>query len=57
MMSHPTWTLLVALLVAIATALPGDRPTRERPGAAAYTFLSCTVVVFSGSWLMYWIHG
>ena len=57
MMSHLTWTLLLAVLVSGATALPGDRTTRHRACAAAYTFLSCTLIVFGGSWLMFWIHG
>jgi len=57
MMSHPTWILLLAVLVSVATALPGVRPTRDRACAAAYTLVSCTLIVFAGSWLMYWIHG
>lgn len=57
MMPHLTWTLLLALLISAATAMTGDRATRERVCAAAYTFLSCTLMVFAGSWLMYWIHG
>jgi hypothetical protein len=57
MIPHLTWTLLLAILVSGATALPGDRAARDRVCAAAYTFLSCTLIVFAGSWLMYWIHG
>jgi hypothetical protein len=57
MISHLTLTLLLIALIAAATALPGDRPTRDRACAAAYTFLSCTLIVFASSWLMYWIHG
>jgi hypothetical protein len=57
MMSHPTWTVLMALMVSGATALTGTRPARERIFAAAYTFVSCTLIVFAGSWLMYRIHG
>jgi len=57
MMSHLTWTLLVAMLLSAATAMPGDRAPSERVCAAAYTFLSCTLTVFAGSWLMFWIHG
>ncbi len=56
-MSHLAYTLFVALLVSGATALGGDRPLRERTGAAAYTFLSCTFILFAGAWLMSWIHG
>jgi hypothetical protein len=57
MMPHLTWTLLLAVLLSVVTALPGDRTARDRCGAAAYTFLSCTLTVFAGGWLMYWIHG
>jgi hypothetical protein len=57
MISHLAWTLLLTFLLSAATALPGDRLTRDRACAAAYTFLSCTLIVFTGSWLMYWIHG
>jgi hypothetical protein len=57
MISHPAFTLLLAALVSGATALPGNRPTRDRACAAAYTFVSCTFIVLAGSWAMYWIHG
>jgi hypothetical protein len=57
MISHLALTLLLSVLVAGATAILGDRPLRDRACAAAYTFLSCTLTVFAGSWLMYWIHG
>jgi hypothetical protein len=57
MISHLAWTLLLTILVSAATAMTGHRPTRDRVCAAAYTFLSCTIIVFTGSWLMYWIHG
>jgi len=57
MISHLTCTLLLAVLVSAATALPGDRAARDRACAAAYTFVSCTLIVFGGSWLMFWIHG
>ena len=30
MMPHLTWTLLLAILISFATALPGDRSARER---------------------------
>jgi hypothetical protein len=56
MMPHLLWTLLLAVLVSIAGALPGDRAGRERVAAASYTFLSCILSVFAGSWLMYFIH-
>jgi hypothetical protein len=57
MMPHTIWTLLLALLISAAGAMAGNRGTRERLSAAAYTFLSCTLTVFAGSWLMYLIHG
>jgi hypothetical protein len=57
MISHLTFTLLLTILISAATAMTGDRPSRDRAGAAAYTFLSCTIIVFAGSWVMYWIHG
>jgi hypothetical protein len=57
MMPHYAWTLLLAVLISAATALPGDRAIGERLAAGAYTFLACTLAVFAGGWLMYWIHG
>jgi hypothetical protein len=57
MISHLAWTLLLTVLISAATAAQGDRPNRARACAAAYTFLSCTLIVFTGSWLMSWIHG
>jgi hypothetical protein len=57
MISHLLWTLLLTVLLSAATAMTGDRPTRDRACAAAYTFLSCTFIVVAGSWVMYWIHG
>jgi hypothetical protein len=56
-MPHIIWTLLLAILVSAASALPGNRAHRERLCAAVYTFLSCTITVFAGGWLMYLIHG
>ena len=57
MSSHLVLVLLLTMLLSGATALTGDRTARDRACAAAYTFLSCTLIVFAGSWLMYWIHG
>jgi hypothetical protein len=57
MISHLAWTVLLTVMLSAATAMTGDRTTRDRACAAAYTFLSCTIIVFTGSWLMYWIHG
>ena len=57
MISHLAWTLFLTVLVSAATAATGDRSLRDRACAAAYTLVSCTLIVFAGSWLMYWIHG
>lgn len=56
-MSHFSYTCLAALLVSGAAAFTGNRPLRERAGAAAYTLVSCLLTLVAGSWLMYWIHG
>lgn len=57
MMSHLSLTLLLAILISLATAIPGNRGGRERVYRAAYTFLCCTLTVIAGGWLMYFIHG
>jgi hypothetical protein len=57
MISHLTWTMLVAMLLSAATALQGNRDIRERLGAAAYTLASCVLFIFAGGWVMHWIHG
>ena len=57
MISHPAYTLLLAMMLSAATAISGNRPSRDRACAAAYTFLSCTFIVLAGSWAMHWIHG
>jgi len=56
-MPHLPFTLLLALLISGATACLGNRPTRQRIHHASYVFLSCTIAVLAGSWIMYWIHG
>ena len=56
-MPHLTYTLLVAVLLSAAMALPGSRPLRERLYAAAYLLLCCAVTTLVGSWVMYLIHG
>jgi hypothetical protein len=56
-MSHLTFTLLMALLLAGATAMTGNSSFRERCHLAAYVFLACTVSVVAGGWLMYLVHG
>ena len=56
-MPHPTFTLLVAVLLSAAMALLGNRSLRERLCVAAYVFLCCAVATVVGSWGMYLIHG
>lgn len=56
-MPHPTFTLLVAVLVSSAMALIGSRSLRERVYAATYLLLCCGVTTLVGSWVMYVIHG
>ena len=56
-MSHPTFTLLAAFLVAISMAAVEDRTPRERLYAAARIFFSCVATVAGGAWLMRLIHG
>lgn len=55
-MSHPAYSLLMALLVTGAAALPGNRAGRDRAYAAIYVFLACMVSIVAGAWFMYWIH-
>ena len=56
-MNHPAYTLLLALLIAAALSLEGDRPVRQRVYAGIYLFVSAVICVVAGGWLMYWIHG
>jgi hypothetical protein len=56
-MPHLAWTLLLAVLMALAAALPGDGVPRERVYRAAYIFVSSMAAVIAGGWLMYFIHG
>jgi hypothetical protein len=56
-MPHPAWTLLLAVLIALAAALPGDASPRRRVCRAAYTCCSSMAAVVAGGWLMYFIHG
>jgi hypothetical protein len=57
MMSHPTFALLCAVLVAGAMAAVEKRTPRERAWVAARTFVYCMAAVVGGSWLMHAIHG
>jgi hypothetical protein len=56
-MSHLAFSLLIAVLISVATALVGNRPARERVYHAAYQLLSCVIAIVAGSWIMYLIHG
>ena len=56
-MSHFTFTLLMAILISGAVALPGNRSARERVYVATYVFLACLVSAFAGGWFMYLVHG
>jgi hypothetical protein len=56
-MPHPIFTLLAAVLLAVALAMVEDRPPRERLRVVARVLLCCSVVTLGGGWLMYLIHG
>jgi hypothetical protein len=56
-MPHPLFTLLAALLLAVAMAMLGDRSPRQRLRAGARIFLVSIAAVVGGGWLMYLIHG
>jgi hypothetical protein len=56
-MTHPTFTLLAAALLAIAFAMLEDRSSGERARVAVRVFLTCMAVVAGGGWLMYLVHG
>jgi hypothetical protein len=56
-MPHPIFTLVAAVLLALALAMVEDRSPRERLSVAARVFVCCAVVTLGGGWLMYLIHG
>lgn len=56
-MSHLSYTLLMAVLISGAVALPGNRSARERVYVATYAFLACMVSTLAGGWFMYLVHG
>jgi hypothetical protein len=56
-MPHLSYTLLMAVLISGAVAVPGNRSARERAYVASYTFLTCMVSIFAGGWFMRLVHG
>ena len=56
-MSHLPFSLLLAVLISAATAVLGNRSTRDRVYHAAYLVASCLIATLAGSWIMYLIHG
>ena len=57
MMSHPTFTLLAAVLLSIAMAMMEHRSPRERLYVAMRVFFCCALTTVGGSWMMHLIHG
>lgn len=55
-MSHFTFTLLFAALLAGAEALPREGNARERLHRAGYIFACCVATVFAAGWIMFLIH-
>ncbi len=56
-MSHPLYTLLMAVLLSFAMAMLDQRSVRERLCVAVRMFAWCAVAVVGGGWLMHLIHG
>jgi hypothetical protein len=56
-MSHLTFTMLTALLLAAAMAMLENRSSRQRLYVAARVFATCAVATVAGGWLMRFIHG
>ena len=56
-MPHPLFTLLTALLLALATAAAEHRPVRERLAVGLRMFSGCVLTVVASAWLMRLIHG
>jgi hypothetical protein len=55
-MSHPIYTIFLALLVSGAEALLGRRTARERLSRASYIFTSSIAAVVVSGWFMFLIH-
>jgi hypothetical protein len=56
-MSHPTFTLLAAILLSMAMAMAEHRSPRERLSVAIRVFFCCALTTLGGGWSMYLIHG
>lgn len=56
-MTHLPYTMILALLLAAAMAMVGDRGGRERVYLGVYWFCSAMACVVAGSWIMHWVHG
>jgi len=56
-MTHLTYTILTAAILAGAQSGRGERNRRERVYAATYAWLATLGSVFTGAWLMHFIHG
>ena len=57
MMSHPTFTLLAAVLLSMAMAMVEHGSPRERLYVAMRVFFCCALTTLGGGWFMYLIHG
>ena len=56
-MPHPVFTLMAALVLAVAVGLLGRRRVRERLAYSTYLLVCCIGSVVAGSWVMHIIHG
>ena len=56
-MSHPSFTLFVALVLAFAFAAVENRSRTERVYVAIRFFATCLAAVIGGGWVMRLIHG
>ncbi len=56
-MPQPFFTLLAAMLLAMAWAGLEDRSRQDRWRVAVRVFLCCVMTTLGGSWLMRLIHG
>lgn len=56
-MSHPMFTLLLAILISAALAMAGTRSHRERVYHAIRVLSAFIVTTVAASWAMHFIHG